>query len=263
MPGFLYFVPGRDLPGQVDVDAAGLAYAFESPPDGTGVRLGPSGAAGVTIAQTGSLPTARIRYTPEVQEWRAVVDSPQGVWIGRYKEDRIGPTDLARKEQLAGPEVKLADGNSWIVPVARAVIEEDARPAWYCALPQISTRGKDGRWTVGDVLQRYAPLWQLATNWDDFRQQAILQALDEETADQPATTMQFEFDELHEAAVLAMRMNYRLGADEVDMLGLFTQQHAVDILNATIDLPRRLEIIKKNAHPPDSQTTSGGPGRVD
>lgn len=269
MPGLLYFVPGRPFTAPELVRQHRLGYAFAADPLLRQVPGGgPDGEAGIVLVDRGRVPEHDIGYHASRQVWRRI---PGGkAWVGHYLDaGQPGPDDLARPRQLRGHAVELGDGRKWLVPIARGYLPVDGELRWYCALPERSVYGEDGRWEPGPVVGQYQGLWDLATSWDDARRRALLAAVEQQ--DKPAgdageVQLEFDFHGLHSGAVEVLAFNYTLGPVECDLLGLLTEQLAADVLCALVDLPTRLEWIsaleKKTAGQTgsDGVNLSGGPG---
>jgi len=248
MAGFLYYLPtdagGAVGPDLTAIEAAGLGYAFERRPVARRVHPGPDNMAGWVLADDESVGAAKTLYDADVQHWRKIPGLE--AWIGRYRDQPIAPNDLARTNQLGGHLVTLADGREWLVPIARATADD----GWYCALPQTSKFDDAGTWIRGDVVERYRPLWKLAVDWDAAVYAAVVEAglVDAAAADSAPLILQFE--NLHTAAVVALAANYRLSDVEAAELELLTERICCDVLNAVVDLPTRVELIKKKQSPP-------------
>lgn len=228
-----------------DLCAVGLGYAFD--PSGRGVDAptladitgGPDGQSGVIAACDSRV--KRIRYEPDRQTWVAAPplsaaptapasnDTHHSTWLGWYTADPPTPADLARPKMLAGNPVQLADGNDWIVPLARAWIEgqDGEQSGWLTVLPQHAGMDERGEWSPDGVVKRYRRLWELACKYWD----AALAADREDDK-----TLAFEFSELNESAVLALRTNYYIGRSEVSALGLFETYTAQSVMEALIDM---------------------------
>ena len=251
MAGFLYYLPGAtDGIGIKQVREAGLGYAFDSDrctcsgvmangPDATGQ--------GVVAADPGRV--GSIGLYPDKQTWRQIPGL--GVWVGMDSDDRPRPEDLLRKLTLPGHAVELLDGNEWTCPIARSISETDGQLTWDYAVPRLSRLNDDGEFEAGGVVPQYAFLWDIACKFHDVRMGAL------EESD--GKTVVFTFNRLHHKAVEALAANYVVGPAECDLLSLLTQEKAVEILDALIDEPARLELLKKITGAPDGSTTDGGP----
>ena len=238
MPGFLYYLPGRSAGlSLAEAQAAGLAYALDGPLSSVNVRGGPDGGDGVLVSLASAVPPEQLRYQAEAQRWRKIPGAD--AWVGVYNDAKPQAADLARPKQLAGYDVLLADDRPWLAPVARGWTEEDGELRWYAALPQRSVLGEDGTWQPGDVLPRFARLWDLALRFEEARRQAILGSA--AATDGKPVEVQFDFSGLHDAAVFVLQENYRLGPAEADLLGLLTGDISREILETIIDLATRKE----------------------
>lgn len=250
MSSFLYFMPGRgiDVTDEDIAAATGLAHAFEGRPATSEVREGPDGERGVLLADRKVEPS-RFNYRAESQVWRKLLVSH--VWVGMYKDNPPGPEDLAREQQLRGEWVELGDGEQWLVPLARGLSVEDDELVYHVALPSVRTLDDSGEWKQHDVVQRYAPLWDVASQYWD----AVTGALAKKKAEDGKLTLDFEGET--DAAVVALQANYRIGAVEASMLELLNDLTVGKILNATVDFDHATEWLKKKAAA-SGETTGDG-----
>lgn len=249
--GLLYFIP--DKTGQASAEelvAAGIRYAFDRHWVGRGVRRGPAGGGGLVIADDRRIPANRIVYQPEVQTWRRAAKGPG--WVGRYTQESVEAQSVARDEMLRGHQVRLGDDQEWLIPVARAFIAED-NAAWYIALPEATDVDDEGNWVRGGVVQRYRELWEIAQRWWD----AVHGAINAANSQEDEQRVRFLFEELNDAALLALSTNYRVGRAEVGLLGLFDDQVPRTILNALVDMPTIEAWLKKKGAPAGSTTDDG------
>jgi hypothetical protein len=276
MPGFLYYIPGRKTVRREELAELGLAYAFPGRATPRGCDAGgPDGGAGCVVVDPQRVPLAQHGYWRERQEWVAApsVASVPSVpfFVGRTNGQPIAPDDLAREQQLPGHWLELADGNKWLVPIARGYREvlpaTDHRPPttdepapelrWSCRLPQRLRLDGSGEWLADCVLDRYAQLWTLAqaahnVQWGEPAPEDLA------LLDGPGT--------IH-AAVCALTANYAIGPVEASLLGLLTQELANQIVEALIDVPTILAFQKKTAamraaassSPPAGSSASAGP----
>ena len=88
MAGLLYFIDGKDRSIKLDeIHKLGLDYAFDKQPTPSGVSgRGPSGSAGVVLADPKRVPTDKIGYYLDKQTWLQMPGKP--VWVGFYTDDR-------------------------------------------------------------------------------------------------------------------------------------------------------------------------------
>lgn len=252
MSGLLYYLPGQGLPVTLgDLRAKfGLGHAFDpadQPITVRSVRRGPDGGEGAVVVDERRVSAASVGFFPDRQQWWRVPGS--AAWVGRFTGESIVPADLQREVILPGHDVKLADGQSYHVPIARGLAEEADELRYFVALPRKSTIDDEGRWVEGDVDDRYAELWSLAERWAD----AVVDAKTEH-----GRTM-FELRDSHDGALAALAANYRLGKAEVALLGLFNRRVVYDVLLALIDWPAYEEFHKKKAARAGGATGAGQP----
>jgi len=224
MAGFLYFIPGVPGVTQETLDKLGLGSFIDVNCGQCNVSDGPAKKGGIVIAGTPEHPQGKAAtpgYYPKIQEWTP--EPEKRYWIGYEKANRPQPVDLERGDIIAGHSVKLADGNIWQVPVARAINGSTPLPR------RLSWNGKG--WIYGDVLEQYKELFAQACRiWD-----LIVEA---EKAEVTLT------DECNVAA-MALGLNYRLGPLEISFLGLFDTRTEVEVVKAVIDWPMLEEVKKK------------------
>jgi hypothetical protein len=263
MAGLLYYLPGLDRSIKVEqAREAGLGYAFERQiTANTYHGKGPFPEQGVTFADSATV--QKVGCYPDQQTWRQAPG--QQFWIGYYNDQRPGPADLARTRQLDGHLVRLADGNDWLIPVARGWNDADDESAgWYYAVPRLTDLDAEGNWAPGDVVPAYRRLWDLATGWWDTRERAAEAAEEGEER----TTVDFAIDTFggaNDAAAFALGTNYRLSKFEIAALGLFDTQSAQAILDCVVDGPtfsrwlqkKRTEDPAPNSEPVGSPTGDG------
>jgi len=250
MPAFFYYLPGSDVSPR-RIAALGLGYALGGSFARRDVHGGPDGGDGVLLADAARLAGDELGYYPAKQKWRiAAAGSPRtgpqspdcAYFIGLYANHPApGPADLLRPDALQGHELTLLDGNRWLVPIARGYAEEDGDLRWYKNLPQVLDLDDDGHWTRGAILPRYAALWDLACRWE----QARMNNRGREPADGPDAVIRFQFADIIDAAVTALAANYAIGRLEAALAGLLSEEAAVEVLDALIDLPTRLAWCKK------------------
>jgi hypothetical protein len=239
MRSFFYFIPGATAVTPAVAAAAGLGHAITAG-QALAVReclAGPDGTRGAVAAAGNRTDDARVGYFPREQTWRKM---PGGqTWLGWYTAELPSPADLARAEQLGGHWVKLLDGQSWLVPVARSYAEEDGALRWYHNVPQVLALDENGQWSRAGVVARYARLWDLACRWDEVRAAAA----DEADSEGRAT---ITFQDLVGGAVEVLAANYAIGPAEAAALEILSEPVCVAILDAVVDLPTRVAWVKKN-----------------
>lgn len=240
MPGFVYYLPNIARAPIDTLREMGLGYAFEDRVTPAGVTNGPDQQRGLVVADPRLVDENQIGYFPQRQIWQQIPATlpggSAGGWIGMATGVRFRPEDLRREQQIEGHSVRLADGQRWLVPVARKALPIDDQITRYTiALPHVCGLNASGEWTSGHVLARYAPLWQTATQfWD-----SLVGARVEDGS------LRMDFDNVLDAAVLALSCNYRLGKVEASLLGLLTYEHAVEVLEALVDWKTVMDWVKK------------------
>lgn len=231
MPGFLYYAPHASRnPSQEQFHVLGLQYAISSPKFVTQeCGVGPPnqhGHRGFIYAANpaGDFDMMDLRYTPTAQTWHAIPGTD--AWVGFWNDRPPTPADLARDKQVGGYNVELGDGNQWLCPVARKFDGGE------CALPARTDVDANGRWIRGALQEKHAQLWETACAYWDGQLN---------TEDDSFSIEGFE--DIRDAALQSLSVNYRLGKAEVVLLDLFkTDEEPQSVLLALVDYP---EVIKK------------------
>jgi len=241
MPGFLYYLPDLGKPAtREDAAKAGLGYAFEKARSFAqcGCNSGPDKRPGHVVADATSLTDRRVGYYPDKQTWHRIPRfvSESGVWVGYYTDAPPTPADLARPRQLQGHLVELADGNKWLIPVARAfeITGDDIRPV--ISLPQRLTLDDEGQWTESAIEARWQYLWDIGQGWLDTVM-GVAPGGDADGESVDGKVIDLTIAGLADSAVSILQANYRVSAAEVSMLGLLNRDVLAHVLNAVIDMP--------------------------
>jgi hypothetical protein len=214
---FLYHIPDLSrTPNDDDLTSCGLLYLERVGYVGQ-LTAGPSERPGVVFCGPGE--GTRSRYEKDSQTWEQCGDR---LWIGFDRSSVPTPQDLARTKQLKGETVKT-DVGEWLVPIARSFIEQDGALRYVVELPQ-KLRFIDNEWQRDNVVERYAPLWEMA----------------EEAYSQDITLAR-----AGEIAVAALQANYSIGNVEADILGILSDETLPSIVGALNDETRYLAIVKK------------------
>lgn len=238
MSGFLYFKPQHQQNVTLDdVKAWGLSYAFESKPVTCPCHMNtPSGGAGVVFGEQSRHGDGRVKMNLDAQEWRKM-KRPGGpdVFLGYWKDAPPKPLDLARKNQLGGYLVSLADDTKWLCPVVRYFDESSAELR--TNLPSYLDVDENGELVPGQVLPLYSHLWDLT---GPFAEQML--ADDEGGSDVSKA-------EINKSAQALLQTNYVIGSNEIAH-GRFltTEQMTHNIVAVAVDWPTYLkwrEISKK------------------
>lgn len=233
MAQFLYLVPKKDTPEKLSAEY-GLVKRIGSGPAYRGCRFSVKGGRPVLPGTDGAETehdgtvlgaTSDIAFKPDVQTWKRVEWEGSPVyWLGYGTKEVPGPDDLVRDEVVMGHAVTLADGNDWIVPVARSF-----REGLTC-LPEDLRMGADGK-LQRSVKAAYRELFDRASAVAEPAYSQGFYEIDEE--------------ESYRLVVDALAVNYRVGLAEVNALGLLDTRTRHAALGALIDQPTFLELMKQ------------------
>lgn len=220
----------------------GLSYAVcGGSPTVAPARSGPEGETGVffLFSTVHGADAVLAKVNKDSAEWVEVPET--GAWFGYLKANRPVPSDLLREETLEGYNVRLADGNEWVIPIARYVLSnDDSSP-----LPK-SMRYNGGKWEPGNVLPMYQKFFEDACKvWDVIS--------DEKTAGK------FDVSTECDLSATAIGFNYRISATEISALGLIDTRNQLAIVKAIVDWPM-LEEAKKKL---DTEDSNSAPGNSD
>lgn len=226
MSDFFYFIPGVQAANEKVVRERGLAdriVVYTS----MQVHSGPGEKAGMLLRDNSHDKTTgnvRFGYFPDEQVWCEA----GGIWVGMSKADPPKPDDLRRDDFINGHQVKLNDGNEWMIPVARAFPTGTNLP---CSL----SLGPDGE-LVFDILERYVPFSKHAERLFLEFYGGLAGESEEEVAERLHDLDWFNH------AVEALAVNYRVGAQEVSLLKLLTTRNVFEVCRAVVDFP---EFVKR------------------
>jgi len=162
------------------------------------------------------------RYDPS-QRWTELASGKGCVGL----EDNTlppGPADLEREDGVGGYMITLADGNEWRIPLIRKW--DPQKLAHVHSLPE-AIQGEKGAKAGGKYRFRSKVRPEFAEL--DGKAIPIFKALCQQAT--------IEIDELFEQAAELLAVNYRLGVEEVALLGLFTVELAMKALGLAIDTP--------------------------
>lgn len=254
MTSFLYYLPGhaKEMISPEEIAKAGIGYVFEKNGGATVNALhasGPDGGMGAIITDPLRIEPGRNQFKPAEQTW--LKNEAAGYWVGMWNEDKPGPEELIRTKPLSGEWLELADERQWFVPIARRWSESDDPKRYLdsnCNLPRPLTFGVDKAY-MGKPFKRYAALWCICEA--DLR----LNTKSETESDRAIFCGAGAF-----AAIAILQANYAIGASEVEMLEMFSQDTPREILNVFNDWATYNAIVeKKTRTQSDSPPSSSGP----
>lgn len=242
---FLYAIPNCNSVNEKKLEEAGLMNIFEDIKPNFSQRYtaqGP-GEKDCTLLCIGNDAT-QLYFKPAEQDWQQSLN--ERYYIGFYKNNKPTERELRREIQLEGHDVKLGDGEKWLIPVAREF------PVGI-VLPQSLMLGKNGEVISGGILPQYAQFGMKAEKvWEEFKV-GISQAKQKDE-------MKLTLSEGMEFAIDALAFNYYVGTEEVNLLELITSQNLQEIIEAVIDMPAVLEAMKQwqsKKNETDSQPNDG------
>jgi hypothetical protein len=186
------------IPGQPDVtgslEKVGGRPDFVANAEAITAPAGPDGQAGAIFAWW-NRQDRHIGYQPERQEW---IKSPNGYWVGFWKDDPPSPEQLARPYQERGKFVTLGDGNRWLVPEVHEIDRH-------------LVLADDGTWKY-EVQRQHHKLWLESLSWAERFAGAS-----------PGTRVVLDMTLLIGFVVAVLRLNYRLVPEVVSHLRLLTR----------------------------------------
>ncbi|OQB96828.1 MAG: hypothetical protein BWX86_00540 [Verrucomicrobia bacterium ADurb.Bin122] len=213
MARFLYNIPGVSGVSSDTLRRVGRGYLLDGAEPTISrveVQRGPGDAAGVICAIGESSPD--LGYFPERQTWQPAPDEPS--WMGWQTDALPGPDDLQRPEPVGLYRATLGDGRPWVIPTG--VLASGESP-----LPRVRTMEPDG--SIRRVVA--APFRELYLASD-----LVLSHL---RSGEPIP----EAEEWR-ICVLALSANYRVGPQEISVLGLLTDRAVATIYSCLCDVPR-------------------------
>lgn len=215
MRRFLYYLP--EISGAAPKTLANLGLLDRFTATGanliehcvTAVNEGPAGHG--CIVCVGTNPPAvspETKWAAAGKFWVAVEDLPPR------------PADLERELGITGPELTLADGQAWRVPIIRRWNRATAQHISNLPTALKPIFDPQGKATMRrEVKEEYQSVDELADRlFHDFYNQTTM-PLDQAAAD----------------AMQLLSINYRIGLPEAGLLGLLNEENVVQILGTSID----------------------------
>jgi hypothetical protein len=216
MPSLLIYLPGRPSAQAADLAAVGLGDLLDAAAvSAFTVDRGPDGGGG-SVAYWGDEMPSLDDYTFEPAKGRK---EGAPCWLGKPKEGKLGPADLARKKQQLGADVLLADGQAWCVPIARQ-------------LPLLLGLDDSGAWT-GVVAPQYRAFYEAA--WSAL----------EWLAPGADNLRRVDAQAGADFAASALSINYRVNRDVIALLGLLTTELIFEIAEAAVEFAAIVDAQQK------------------
>lgn len=237
---FLYFFPNVKAVNNVNRDDVLGTCGLSNVLDGLHAISretpnGPSGEAGCVCAfeRENSGIEYRVYLSKEQQTWRKCEGGK--FWLGYWNDAKPTPGNLERNEKILSYNVKMGDGNMWLLPIALAYDGGDN-------LPKQAGWGEDGT-VIREILPRYL----------EFSHKVHILA----DSYYESGTWGISENEQLEYAVQSISLNYHVGKYELTALGVFSPESMTVLctLLALIDQPSSAE--KKRALSEGSNMNDG------
>lgn len=254
MRAFLYFVPNLEKPpSEKTMLREPFGHAFDKPAkiDSRFLQKGPGDCKGMLLAARDALPPEGLRYDPAHQDW--IEHQSGGYWVGVAKGQLPSPEELLRKQPIPGHYVDLADGNAWLVPVARSWSATDDAEQWLrytCELEQ-QMQFDGAEFRCGNVVPKHAELWAISA--------AVLhryEGSESEEERELLTGLQ-----AFTLAIRVLQANYKIGACEASLLGLISTELPGHVFRLLNDFAQREAVVQKKTEQLAAAlaTSSAGP----
>lgn len=239
MAGFLYFLPEQRHYSPSMLGEYGLSHILDAGDHIHAVQVirGPDGLAGMLLGNRRSWTDSDVSWSDRLA-WRKFprTHADRQAFLCWLKDAPLpAPADLARRSQLSGMPLTLADDRPWLIPHARRWTTE----GMMVTVPRtIDVDEESGEFVYGDVLPRYQDLWRRATDYWDALLAASEQASDSQQAE-------IEFVKPLDLIVCALAANYRVSRLELGVLQAMDDQLFESVASILIDLDGMHSISKK------------------
>lgn len=237
MPGFLYFCESNKVPDM-------LGYAFEPEPQSPReiIGPGPNGRAGwIFGGPTYDHLPQRYGYYPDLQTWHQIPNSE--IWIGYLNAAMPNEQCLRRSKMIPGQSVKLLNGESWQIPIARSWNEKGE---FTVELPRLVGMNHAGQIVAtNEVVPEYRQLYELACK--------IYDTMSESLDDNGDGELTINFEDCFKI----FETNYLMSAIEVTVLKLISTENSWELAQAIIDLNSHPSLKKKLV--PGTSSSNDGP----
>lgn len=218
MRRFLYFFPGLSGMNASMLSARGLVGRFA----GAGSSLLGYGVTGTTAPQSGCIVTVGGQPPQLPIPDKALWIQGRDFWVA-CEDPQLppGPEDVARELGISGYEVPLGDGNLWRVPLLHR---------W--------DSNRQGH--VPNLPRAMVPIPDNGHSRVEFRvraEYAVVDAIAHKAFAGFVAQKTMPLDELLTDAAAVLAVNYRIGIEEIGLLGLLDDATALRVLGLCIDLP--------------------------
>lgn len=192
---------------------------------------GPDGGSGAWIYPKGAEEQLPLTWKA-ANNWNAEPSDNGRFWVCWQKDAASDPEQLKRRKVVEGCDVELLDGKVWHCPTIRKAL----------AIPNVpcSYQRKNGE-IQRQVVPAYRSLWELSGAW---AAEYYGSGLDE--------------GQLVDIATTCLAVNYRVGDEELRLLGLLDYDGMKRILEVAIDLDflKAASLDQKKSIPSDGQAES-------
>ena len=249
MSQIIYFIPNVTVAPPEMLAELGLEKVLGSVSQGP-ITNGPGGTGGVLLTASAG-PKTPLKYDAD---WRWCPDSPEKRYYLGYDPDNLV---RSRSDIVGGKPVQLADGNQWLVPIAR----------FYGGGTHLPVRiGKDaetGERTYS-VEAAYMELWDAAGEVFSDNLRALGEYVAKQKGQQPPADAPepMSGERRFEIAAMALGANYRMGVNEAEALELLSDRDVGEIHGVLADIDAWLglgsEATKKKDPAEDGLNTNSG-----
>ena len=241
MPGFLYFLPSAkpsDIPA--NLKRWGLSYLLDGEESiHPGRQASVAGVSGLVIGCKANWSIEDVKAGDHV-EWanfpKPFAEIPP--MLGWVKDKPMpGPDDLARVKQISGELHPLADGNRWLLPIAKQYTENGFTSNLPCCF---GLDEETGNWIADSVVPQYRAIWKHANDYLESMMQAYANAAED-------GTVTWQIDNIEKLVEDAFQANYRVSTREIATLGLLVSGLAQQVASILCDSNGFMQLKKKAA----------------
>jgi catechol 2,3-dioxygenase-like lactoylglutathione lyase family enzyme len=231
----MYAIDGVSAISQAALNAAGLGYLK---PCGQYLQIASQIGPGnnrCTLFWADQDNAADLRYDPQRQIWNTSLNGK--FHVGFYVDNPPTEMELRRNALIDGHGVELLEGQAFTIPVARCF------PAG-TKLPQTIRLTSTGTLETSALAKYQEFCTQAERLWAVFAGQVGLQ---------DAPDYHFTEGDQWTLAISALRFNYLLSDDEVNLLGLITTETFTAVALAVVDEPTFRTLLEKLKIPIDEK----------